>query len=234
MLINMMKPQPFSAESMSYNLGVSTKSNLIDQKRNIVQLLPGYHTVITIIPQLMGTSDQFDAMDVSSRKCKLPQETDGLNLINSYTRIGCEFECAVEKAVSLCRCMPWYYTNNFTGVPICDMFGGNCFEQIMSDETYYKQCPGRCMEDCIGMPMIVVKSFLPININEACKAGSFLNHHFIQSSRQQFPFESYERLATGDDGGIADLTTSKARISNEAEFFNMYVLTYISLTFLCR
>ena len=61
-------------------------------------------------------------------------------MVNKYTRIGCEMECAASKAIDLCQCIPWYYTNNFTETPICDMFGGYCFKQIINNEKYYKMC----------------------------------------------------------------------------------------------
>ena len=55
-----------------------------------------------------------------------------------YTRVGCEFECAARKARKFCQCIPWNYPNNFTFYPMCNMFSGHCFDQIMSDETSYK------------------------------------------------------------------------------------------------
>ena len=55
-----------------------------------------------------------------------------------YTRVGCEFECAAKKARKFCQCIPWNYPNNFTFYPMCNMFSGHCFDQIMSDETSYK------------------------------------------------------------------------------------------------
>ena len=137
MVINM-KPYislPFNSESLEYAIGISTNKSLIDQKRNIIRVLPGYQTVVKVIPQLVGTSLKFNEMDVSSRKCKLPYETEGLRLITDYTRIGCEFECAVSKAISLCKCMPWYFPNNYTNIPVCDAYGGHCFEES----------PGHCL-----------------------------------------------------------------------------------------
>ena len=31
---------------------------------------------------------------------------------------------------------------------MCDMFGGYCFNTIMSDEVHYKKCQFECLEDC--------------------------------------------------------------------------------------
>ena len=90
---------PFDSESGSYTMGISTETNLVDQQRNVIEILPGYQTIVKVIPQLLGTTGPFNAMDAFSRQCKLPHETKGLNLIRSYTRIGCEYECAVAIAV---------------------------------------------------------------------------------------------------------------------------------------
>ena len=97
---------------------------------------------------MVQTSEGFDELDVETRQCKLPHETSGFQFLTEYTRIGCEIECAAKKATSFCKCVPWNYPNNFTSLPICDMFGGYCFDTIMSNETFYKQCPLRCLEDC--------------------------------------------------------------------------------------
>ena len=74
------------------------------------------------------------------RKCRLPHESDEFTFLNEYTRKGCEFECAAKNAVAVCKCLPWYYPNNHTIFPMCDMFGGLCFNQIMSNEVHYKAC----------------------------------------------------------------------------------------------
>ena len=43
---------PFNAAHLSYTLGISTKVNLIDQKRNLIDVLPGFKTVVKVIPSL--------------------------------------------------------------------------------------------------------------------------------------------------------------------------------------
>ena len=224
MIINM-KPYvslPFNSEHVHYTLGITTKINVIDQQRSTLQLLPGYHTTIKVTPQLMEATYQFKEMQVASRNCKLPHEVDGLKLINAYTRIGCEFECATDIAISACGCMPWYFTNNFTGTPMCDNFSGYCFEEILTHEANYKKCPEKCVEDCSGMPMAIIASYLPINTNDACKRGSVFDKHFVRSLRQHFAFENYRTLITGD-GQIPDLSTSMANGSLCSNFIKKFV-----------
>ena len=224
MVVNMRRyvSLPFNSEQLAYNLGISSKTNNIDQKRNIVNILPGFLTVIRVIPQLIDTTDSFDQMANSSRNCKLSNEIEGLKLLKSYTKVGCEFECAVKKAVSICKCMPWFYTNNFTDTPICNSFSGHCFEHFVSNESNYKNCPNLCKEDCKGIPMTVVTNYVPINADERCKEGSFFKKQLTHSSWQHFAFENYKTLITGD-GQIPDLQASMANGSLCLQFIHRFV-----------
>ena len=138
-----MKPythQIYGPTAVPYTIGVTSKNNLIDQKISVHKLRPGYHTTIHVVPKILETSSDFDNLELEKRECKLPHETTGFRLFNEYTQKRCEIECASKKATSFCHCLPWYYPNNFTFLPMCDMFGGFCFNQIMSNEVYYKSC----------------------------------------------------------------------------------------------
>ena len=213
---------PFNSPQLAYTLGISSKTDLIDQKRNIVNILPGFLTVIRVIPQLINTTDSFDQMSISTRNCKLSNEIEGLKLLKSYTKVGCEFECAVNQAVSVCKCMPWFYTNNFTDTPICNSFSGYCFEHFVSNESNYKKCPELCKEDCKGIPMTLVTNYVPINADELCKEGSFLKKQLTHSTWQHFAFENYKTLITGD-GQIPDLQASMANGSLCLQFIDKFV-----------
>ena len=213
---------PYNAAHLAYTLGISTQKNLIDQKRNIINILPGFVTVVKVIPQLINTTDSFDAMAISTRNCKLPSENEGFKLLKSYTKVGCEFECAVQRAVSVCKCMPWFYTDTIKNTPICDSFSGYCFEHFISNESNYKKCNDDCMEDCSGIPMTVVSSYVPINTIDVCKEGSFFKKQLIHSFKQHFAFENYKTLITGD-GQIPDLQASLANGSLCYQFTEKFV-----------
>ena len=150
MIVNM-KPYlnlDSTTKSNPYHIRISSQTSMIDQKRGLIELKPGYMVSVKVIPQVVEASKEFESFEVKDRKCKEPHETDGFKLTHFYTRIGCEFECALSQALQVCKCLPWYYPNNFTETPICDMFGAKCFDMIISDETYYKKCPVDCLEDC--------------------------------------------------------------------------------------
>ena len=55
---------PFNAAHLAYTLGISTKVDMIDQKRNLIDILPGFKTVVKVIPQLINTTISFDEMTI--------------------------------------------------------------------------------------------------------------------------------------------------------------------------
>ena len=200
-MLLLMKPYvslPYSDDLSSYSLGVSTTINVIDQKRNVIDLEPGLHTIISVTPEFVHTSDNFDKLPYWSRNCKLSHETYSLETVKNYSRITCEHECAFKKAISICKCTPWYYVNNFTIEPICEMFGGYCFNQVMSTRKFYRECSELCLDDCSGIRLSWEKTFRPINVENVCKSGSVLHEFFMKSATQHFSHDHYNRLATGD------------------------------------
>jgi hypothetical protein len=112
-----MKPfthQLYNPTATQYKIGISTKRDLIDQQRNAISIQPGHSVLVNVLPRLFRTTADFNDLELHQRKCKLPHETEGFQFLKEYSRSGCEFECAVQKAISLCKCMPWYYPNDFT------------------------------------------------------------------------------------------------------------------------
>ena len=106
-------------------------------------------------------------MDV--RGCKLPHETSGFKFLREYSQKGCELECAIRKATSFCQCLPWQYPNNFSSFPICDMFGGHCFNHIVSSIRYYKTCKSECLEDCQHISLSLWHRTVPLDTQDLCK-----------------------------------------------------------------
>ena len=168
-----MNMKPFTNQldnptATNYKIGISTKRNLVDQQRNSISIQPGHSVLINVLPRLFTTTADFNDLELHQRKCKLPHETKGFKFLNEYSMSGCEFECAIQRAISLCKCLPWYYPNDFTEYPICELFGGYCFDMIMSDNTYYKQCIGQCMRDCEETAFMVVPSSFPFDLDYLC------------------------------------------------------------------
>ena len=137
---------------------ISDKRNHIDQQRNTITLQPGHQIRVKVVPRLFTTTNDFN---------ELPQEIEGLSFLKEYTRIGCETECALQKALSVCKCIPWYYPSNIKGLPMCEMFGGHYFEVMMKDTT--KQCKAQCLVDCYETAYIIFWSSPPIDLKSTCK-----------------------------------------------------------------
>ena len=145
-----MKPftnQLYGPTYSPYTIGITGKNTLMDQKTSMIKVRPGQHLTIHVIPKILETSPEFNNLKLDTRKCKLPHETSGFHLFQEYSRKGCEIECAARKATSFCHCLPWHYPNNFSSLPMCDMFGGFCFNEIMSNIIFYKKCKSECLEE---------------------------------------------------------------------------------------
>ena len=83
-----------------YNLGITQKNNQVDQKTSMFKVMPGHHISIYVQPKIVDASDEFKLLPLFTRNCKLPQETQGFNFLNEYSRKGCELECAVQNNCS--------------------------------------------------------------------------------------------------------------------------------------
>ena len=219
-----MKPysdQLYGPTALPYTVGVTGQNNLIDQKISVHKLWPGYHTTIHVVPKILETSSNFDDLGLDKRKCKLPHETTGFMLFQNYTQKGCEIECAAKKAALFCKCLPWHFPNNFTSLPMCDMFGGFCFNRIMSDEVFYKNCKSECLADCQEMSLSIWQTTVPFNIEELCKGGAYFDRFFKENFQKIFAFEHYRSLVQQQH--IPDLTTSLSNGSLCTDYVRKYV-----------
>ena len=220
-----MKPysnQPFGPKYIPYTVGVSEKDRFFDQKTSLYKLRPGYHTTIHVIPKILKTTTYFNDLHLNARNCRLPHETSEFQLLKEYSQKGCELECAVKKATSFCQCLPWQYPNNFTSLPICDMFGGYCFDQIMSNIIYYKMCKSNCLEDCQHTSLAIWHSTIPLETQDICKNGAYFDIFFNENFQKLFAFDSYKMLLQKQS--TLDLATS---LSN-GSLCTMYIKKYVA------
>lgn len=179
-----------------YNVKISTKTNILDQKRGAIELKPGYHVSIRVTPKVIDASEDFVAFDVDTRNCKLPYETDELKFLQNYTKDGCELECALNKSLSVCKCLPWYLPNNFNEASMCDMFGAKCVDTIISDQRNYKNCKEQCLEDCKITSYAAIPSYVPIDPEQTCAEPIF--KAFFGKMFENNPYEmNFERMTMG-------------------------------------
>ena len=219
-----MKPysnQPFGPKYIPFTVGVSGKDTYLDQKTSLHKLRPGFHTTIHVIPKILKTTSDFNNLHLNARNCKLPHETTAFQLLREYSQKGCELECAVRKATSFCQCLPWQYPNNFQSLPICDMFGGYCFNQIMSNIIYYKMCKSHCLEDCQHTSLAMWHSTIPLETKDICKNGAYFDIFFKKNFQRLFAFESYQILIQRQS--TIDLATSLSNGSLCTTYIKKYV-----------
>ena len=225
MWINM-KPysdQMYGPKYTPYTVGISGKSTFQDQKMSAYRIWPGYHTTIHVIPKLLETTRAFNELDLNTRQCKLPHENNEFNLFKKYSRIGCEIECASRKAKSFCKCLPWHYPNNFTELPMCDIFGSYCFNEIMSNIIHYKSCKADCVEDCQETSLTLWHNTVPLKIEELCYYNTYFDKFVKKNFQKLFAFESYKLLVQGHNP--SDLINS---LSN-GTLCMTYVQNYVAL-----
>ena len=212
--------QLYGPKSIPYMIGISNPGNVVDQKRNTIHVRPGEETRINTIPRIVETSEAYNGLLLDQRRCKLSYETEGLKFLTSYTKIGCEMECAMEQAISICQCIPWYYPNEDEGIPMCEMFGAFCFDIIMSEDSYYWNCKFRCLKDCDETAYIVLPEYFPINEEEVCYDYSFHGLYFKRNFQKHFAFHNYKTLV--ESGSIPDLVTSFANGSLCKDYIRNY------------
>ena len=221
-----MKPysnQLYGPTALPYTVGVTGQKNFIDQRMLVHKLTPGYHTTLHVIPKIIESTSSFDDLPLDIRQCKLSHETSGFRFFQSYSNKACQIECAARKATSFCQCLPWNYPNNFTSLPMCDMFGGYCFNMIMSNIVYYKSCKSECVEDCQETSLSIWHRTVPLNTEDLCKDGTYFDAFFKKNFQKLFAFEHYRIMIEEHD--IPDLATS---LSNGTLCMS-YIRNYISL-----
>ena len=219
-----MKPysnQLYGPTALPYTVGVTAKNTFIDQKTMIHKLRPGYHTTLHIVPKILETTSAFNDLDLDIRKCKLPHETAGFRFFQEYSQKACEIECSARKAMSFCRCLPWFLPNNFTSIPMCDVFGGYCFNEIMSNIIYYKKCKKECLEDCQEISLAMWHRSVPLNTEELCKDSTYFDDFFLKNFQKLFVFENYQMLVK--EQSTLDLALSLSNGSLCMRYINKYI-----------
>ena len=161
-------PKDMYQKFKPYTLNIQDDRTIFDQKRGLIDLLPGYHFSIKVSHQVKDISEALQTEDIELRGCKLSSEIEGFNFLNNYSKSGCEFECAMQKAMDTCQCLPWFYGIESNDSQICDWFGSKCFNDIMVNEENYKNCSEKCLPDCKATALTVISSLSPMNIDEFC------------------------------------------------------------------
>ena len=77
------------------------------------------------------------------------------------------------------------------------MFGGFCFDEIISNDKYYKNCKSTCLDDCQVIDLITLKSYIPIDKYEVCKEDGLIYQHVAHYLKQELAMENHRTMIAG-------------------------------------
>ena len=127
---------------------MSFGSNQADDRRSI-SLKPGNEYTITLEPYGQTSTEDFKAMPIDTRKCRLGHEVFENATHSYYTYANCKYDCHVNLAFEMCKCVPWDFVNKMMDAKECDIFGRTCFFTSMESFTQGSDdlCPN-CLNEC--------------------------------------------------------------------------------------
>ena len=163
-----------SRTSQYFLLSFTNEFNPYDVIQESFKIMPGYQHTFRIIPSQISTTKRFDDMKLADRKCRLKHENDDMKLMKSFSKSGCEFECAIRKASYTCHCLPWSIPRKDFNFKMCDMLGNVCFRNTFNSLKTYKDC--NCMNDCQATTYAISESSRPIiNWKDFCLQNKIID-----------------------------------------------------------
>ena len=100
-----------------------------------------------VTPYGQVTSEEVKALDVEQRGCQSEDESLPSSIFKIYRKKNCEYECKVDLATSICKCIPWDFISN-ANTKECDIFGRTCFYNAIENMTQSNHHCKHCIEDC--------------------------------------------------------------------------------------
>ena len=122
-----------------------------DDMSEPITLKRGNEYFIDVYPHGQIATDEFKALNMEQRKCKLEEEVDENNLFKRYNQKNCQYSCHTTIAAKNCGCMPWDFIGS-TKMSECNVFGRSCFFNAMESitESPEELCP-QCIPNCSYM-----------------------------------------------------------------------------------
>ena len=120
-VLNMFKP--FSADGDGRNsiLSISNQREWVNIISNNYQIQPGFSYTFKVTASQMVTTARFDGMSENDRNCRLPHETQGLDLMKEYSKGGCQYECTIKEIIKHCNCTNWNIPKlSLSDPPFCE------------------------------------------------------------------------------------------------------------------
>ena len=78
-----------------------------EKEKKSISLKPGHEYEIKLDPYGQFSTEDFRAMSLDKRQCRLDHEVLDHSTHPIYTRANCMFDCHVKLAFDTCKCVPW-------------------------------------------------------------------------------------------------------------------------------
>jgi len=91
-------------------------------------------------------------------------------LFKYYSRVNCEYECALNQAAEICQCIPWNIPRlESDGIPFCNKFGNTCTQKVVQNQSIYKDC--ECPNDCEDVSFQILENSMD-GFPDLCSSNS--------------------------------------------------------------
>ena len=112
-------------------------------------LQSGYEYEYELDPYGKLSTEDFKAMSLDNRNCRLDHEIFQKSTHSIYTKANCKYDCHVNLAFETCKCVPWDFVNKIQGGKECDIFGRTCFFNVLETLAHgFDQNCSHCIEEC--------------------------------------------------------------------------------------
>ena len=96
-------------EPTKVTVSLHNPSEPADVRTKSFRIPLGQSTIVYITPRAREIDQSGEDLTEEQRNCRLNQNTNGMNIFNTYTRSACLFECKMKHAIGRCGCTPWNY-----------------------------------------------------------------------------------------------------------------------------
>ena len=129
-----------------FMVGLHNSMDYFSVKGSSKVIPAGYKITWNVQAMEIAPTDGMKGISIESRKCRLYEENDGLEIFKHYSKPACEFEFRLFKAEEACKCIPWDMPwHAKTRYPICDIYGNYCFQRVLKR---YQKSIKECLPGC--------------------------------------------------------------------------------------
>ncbi|TRY73274.1 hypothetical protein TCAL_01937 [Tigriopus californicus] len=148
----------------SFIVGFNPSWKSFNMRSKITRLRIGYETEVLITPFELRASERLRDLSFAQRRCRFPDElTPDMTFFKRYSQDGCQFECLLKAATSICLCTPWDYPFLVPELrDTCSFYGALCFNEILKNVTENAKCS--CLADCSDVQYRFTEKEWPVDV----------------------------------------------------------------------